>query len=217
MIMNQFKKRKMVMLPTNEKASIGELGYIDFYKSVSILTEAKLLQGGNWLKQHLYILSDEEIKEDDWFYDEFGVTSKIFQRKNSNIYSLPNNVKKIIATTDKSLKIADFPELKNTAYRSLPQPSQQFIEVYIKAYNGGNPITEVLAEYEIDIRKSSDPNFDLEPFDKLKINPKDNTITIRRVKDNFKKEDFLNALHKVGLEENKNYSKLWKKIEHYLN
>ncbi len=32
----------------------------------------------------------------------------------------------------------------------------------------------------------------------------------------YTKEDFMNAIHKVELLENRNYSKLWKKIEEYL-
>ena len=48
-------KRNVVMLPTNEKAEKG------LYLSKSgLLTIEKLTN------QHLYILSDEEIKEGDW-------------------------------------------------------------------------------------------------------------------------------------------------------
>ncbi len=85
--------------------------------------------------QHLYILSDDEIKEGDWIVclDEidtsimnWDIELAVFQFNGGNCTS----DKKIIATTDKSL--------------GLPRPSNEFIKKYCEL--GG--IDEILVEYE---------------------------------------------------------------------
>ena len=98
---------------------------------------------------------------------------------------------KIIATTDISL-VKEY---------NLPQPSQQFIQKYIEEYNKGNIITDVLVEYEDiiynpekDREYQSNDRINIEDCDKqtrLKINPKDNTITIKIVKDNWNREEVI--------------------------
>ena len=61
----------------------------------------------------------------------------------------------------------------------LPKPSQSFIEKYIEKYNKGEQITDVLVEYWAHT----------EEHPQLKINPKDNTITIKPVKDSWNREE----------------------------
>lgn len=78
--------------------------------------------------------------------------------------------REVLATTDTSL--------------NLPQPSKQFIEKYIEEYNKGNVITDVLVEYELISNEeyfgnTVNPDDDVPYFDeKLKINPKDNSLNI---------------------------------------
>lgn len=82
--------------------------------------------------QHLYFTIDEEIKEDDWFYN--GMNNIVV--KATNRYSEMKNPiphRKIIATTDPKL-IAE----------GVKQILQQFIEEYCKA--GG--IDKILVEIE---------------------------------------------------------------------
>ena len=68
---------------------------------------------------------------------------------------------------------------------------EQFTEKYIEEYNRGNVITDVLIEYELISNEeyfgsTINPDDDVPYFDeKLKINPKYNTITIKKVKDNY--------------------------------
>lgn len=59
-------------------------------------------------------------------------------------------------------------------------------EKIMKAYNKGIIIKEVLVEYEEKLL-----SYHIAPYSelKLKINPKDNTITIKKVKDNWNRED----------------------------
>lgn len=99
--------------------------------------------------QHLYFLSDEEIKEGDWQINH--LTNKISQRTNKFTEVSETNCSKIIATTDSSLRI--LPEKPNmSSYitfsvgNALPQPSPEFIQAFIEAYNSGKPITKVLVE-----------------------------------------------------------------------
>ena len=76
---------------------------------------------------------------------------------------------------------------------NLPQPSQQFIQKYIEEYNNkGNIITDVLVEYEEG--KSYSGNEGLIIKEWLKINPKDNTITIKKVKDSWTREEILDDI-----------------------
>lgn len=88
---------------------------------------------------HLYITSDDEIKEGDWCY----IISTTEIRRNlhgiigSTIGSklfLEKNCKKIIATTDK---------LEYKLIRTLPQIPESFIKEYVK-----NPVDEVMVEYD---------------------------------------------------------------------
>ena len=113
-----------------------------------------------WNKQHIYIISDEEIKEGDWFINDLNQIKKCISRDTEGYIDFeggfntkPSSCKKIIATTDTTLKITISPYLfpEGGACQSkdflLPQPSQQFIEKYIEEYNKGNVITDVMVEY----------------------------------------------------------------------
>jgi hypothetical protein len=61
----------------------------------------------------------------------------------------------------------------------ISRPSQQFIE-YIEAYNKGEIITDVLVEYHSIINTRNTERYQVQT---LKMNPRDNTITIKKLKD----------------------------------
>ncbi len=129
------KTFKMVMLPT-EKAkihlsskeilieSISFTGYSDLYKSIP---------------QHLYIISDEELKIGDVPYIRNGmmqfehISTRIKKEKEIEVLE-SLDAKKIIATTDKTL--------------DLPLIPDSFLPTYINRYNEGNQIKEVDLEME---------------------------------------------------------------------
>lgn len=95
---------------------------------------------------HLYITSDDEIKEGDWFYN--FQTNRIIKAKVDESHYLS---KKIISTTDSSLQYHDktpIGENVNGLWKCLPQPSQAFIEKYVEEYNKGQQISDILVEYE---------------------------------------------------------------------
>ena len=179
--MSKFKKAKVVMLPTNEKANIyaartGGLGFYNEPKTYTVNNQGR----------HLYIISDDEIKEGDWFYN---IHSKIVGRAAFN-FGKDELAKKIIATTDSSLGFSfkvNHGVSTTTAFTPLPQPSQQFIQKFVEEYNKGNIITNVLVEYQTDF-KSETKLYMLSMGDNpddfkygeptIKINPKDNSLNI---------------------------------------
>lgn len=213
------KKCKVVMLSTNEKAEC-RTGY---YKDVINLNNSKydksleLFRSTDGINipnpQHLYFLSDEEIKEGDWCILNLGENSRPVKIKSLNSghpvftvdigegYAKLENLKKIIATTDSSLTkiISDFDfmsgESGEISIPALPQPSHSFIEIFVREYNKGNVIEWVNVEYE-EIKWSMSINPTLIGQLQLKVNSK-NEITIRKIKDSWNREEVIAIINKV--------------------
>ena len=199
------KRCKVVMLPTNEKTK-----YLMVYSDVE-KTKGKLILNG--LKndeykeyQNFYIISDDEIKEGDWFINDLNQIKKCTSRDTEGhidfeggFNTKPSSCKKIIATTDTSLgnyiwnqtnkkakpyNVQQNIETTKKVFIPLPQPSQQFIQKFVEEYNKGNIITDVLVEYELISNEeyfgnTINPDDDVPYFDEnLKINPKDNSLNI---------------------------------------
>ena len=159
----------------------------------------------NFKHQHLYIISDDKIKLFDWVYNNKENIVEKITSKTQLIFVLEENkenqtFKKIIATTDSSLEPRNLYGNSGLFKTKLPRPSQQFIQKYIEEYNKGNIITDVLFEYELISNEeyflnTINPDDDVPYFDeKLKINPKDNTITIKKVKDSWNREEVVQLL-----------------------
>ncbi len=213
--MEQFKRAQVIILSTNNNSDL-ELHTkrnklyskqlhntnFDYNKMLSVL---------DWYKQHLYIISDDEIKEGNWciMLDDLGNIFSIPQQWKS-VGTLNKNLRKIIATTDLSLINNDKTLNGKWQNRQLPQPSQQFIEKYIEEYNKGNIITNVLVEYD-NLVEDVFGNQHLQTINdgelylntttlissNLKINPKDNTITIKKLKDSWNREEVIQLLKAV--------------------
>jgi hypothetical protein len=135
--------------------------------------------------QHLYITSDDEIKDGDWYINNIiPHTIRVEQSKGANSKSFydSKDVRKIIATTDTSLKIITGIVGSGTGV-PLPSPSESFIKAYIESYNNGNVIEDVLVEVET-IHADRAPN-GWETLLKLK----DNNIIIKKVKDSWSREE----------------------------
>jgi hypothetical protein len=97
--------------------------------------------------QHLYILSNDEIKDCDWYFDHrLNKVLKVSQDITPKICKA-FDYKKVIATTDSSLMIPFSNPNVNSEY--LPQIPQQFIEHFINEYNQGNVISKVLVEFQM--------------------------------------------------------------------
>mgnify|MGYP003328080622 CR=1 FL=1 len=196
------KKCKVVMLPTNEKAELS------YYGQIALLENGRLHKAVHksplYKLQHLYILSNDEIKEGDWciMLDSLGnVFSNPQQYTDPKTQHLNKRLRKIIATTDESLKLNKplFAEKnKEPEWLILPQPSQSFIEKYVEEYNKDNVIIDVMVEYELNEELAIvqiQEGIDRVPTAYiLKINPKNNTIIIKKVKDSWNKEEIIDLI-----------------------
>lgn len=191
-----FKRAKVVMLSTNIKATDRP-----FTVGITLCNDGKLRIGNpvgtSETRQHLYITSDEEIKEGDWCYSE-GINF-IFQALAFPLSA--KDTKKIIATTDTSLNHQWNNDKTTMIQGYIPQPSQQFIEKYIEKYNKGNVITDVLVEYEevkIIVNPIINEGFNYSFIEQLKVNPKDNTITIKKVKDSWNRDELYEIINQFS-------------------
>lgn len=159
-----------------------------------------------WKYQNLYILSDDEIKENDWYY---YTKSKVHK----HLGHLPldktkhdgDKVFKIIAITDSSLNLycnhcGAIKELATGicvrcgrfSTNSISSISQSFIKQYVSEYNKGNKIEEVMVEYEefLNTNPIWSPEKDYKEYSTIreKLNP-DNTISIKATKTSWTKEE----------------------------
>jgi hypothetical protein len=213
--MEKFKKARVIMLPTETVKTSTIL--LDSIANHTVLTSSKLKGNPNWRKNgkphHLYIISNDKIKEGDYylFFKNNSICKAEFLTE-ENIEVLEGlrkikAVQKIIAATDtlliedKRTYICGLMDKPNI----LPQPSQQFIEKYIESYNRGDVITDVLVEYVrlasvrggiLDLSKNPSwtQTTDSKCIEsKLKVNSKDNTITIKKLKDSWNREELINT------------------------
>lgn len=196
--MEQFKRAKVVMLPTLEKSDI--VLHSKRNKLYSILKDNisynynKILSPLEWSKQHLYITSDDKIKVGDWVINKWNEIHQITKNDGKEYIK---TCKKIIATTNIKLGTCEYSDRYRESYfNPLPQPSQQFIEKYIEEYNKGTVITDILVEYEGEALYTEQQYFKGYK-DNLKINPKDNTITIKKVKEAYTKDELCQVLENL--------------------
>lgn len=198
------KKSQVVMLTANEKAPF----FIDEVIGLIKAPQDRVIPNLNY--QHLYILSDEKIKEGDWCYKK-DLKGNIFKWINTE-NDWYKDAKKIIATNNNKISMNLGKEKwiapTNSSYDQVyirlspfPQPSKQFIEYYIYEYNKGNIITEVEVEYEDNGEEGwIGDNYNGEPFWneklELKVNP-DNTINIYPIKNSWNREEFEIAIRET--------------------
>ncbi len=218
------KTYPLVLIPT-EKADAGALVQNvngSFWKQLTgnAYFTQEYLKSVPAKSFHLYAISDDEIKEGDWVISLFNnrlFQSNVLTTKGLEITKKFNDVerkeyKKIIATTDKSLnseistkekRILDdanqpYPKNKPSNW-ILPQFPESFIQAYIKAYNDGNPITEVDLEW----MNGGDNKHYNAPRTRL-----DNTVIVHQSKTYTRDEveALLNKVHKNGSEWGLNHS-----------
>lgn len=186
-----YKECNVIMLATDKETNIwktweDKIGFTP--------TKTKLVDG-----QHLYIFSNEEIKEGEWKYNERlnCVTQHLREGKNlpDDLKQASSWCKKIIATTDPSLTWIEHdnsvPFAKGKQHL-LPRPSNDFLEAYCKS-NG--KIDKVLVEYDTHPTIGKIINNEASPGENiiyLKVSP-DNTITIKpvQVKDSWNREEVI--------------------------
>lgn len=178
-----FKKCKIIFYPTNDRTNIIRVTYST--GSNLIYSINKTYNQGN---QHIYIVSnDEQIKVGDWVIVNgnqprrvIGINeeSRLIFDGLSNLTILSIGCSKVIATTNSNL--------------GLPRLSNSFIKKYCEL----NGIAEVMVEYEELVDETQNDWFGNAPIiQKLKVAP-DNTITIKKVKDNWNKKEVKELIQK---------------------
>lgn len=165
--------------------------------------EGRRLVAKGLIPQHLYFTTDEEIKEDDPILYLIHVREPktfhglpILAKYNPAVHLHKKDCVKIIATTNPELSfnagqkhIGQVPP-----HERFPIIDTPFIEAYIKSYNEGNPIKEVLLE-QIDNGEGdwTGDNYTGEPFWnskwELKLRPNGSVIVHPTVKS---KSDLIN-------------------------
>lgn len=156
------KTHKAVMLPTEKESNLllvvtDLMEYKDRKKGALEFHDSPHKQDTYFQPQHLYILSDDEIKVGDWcmLLDSFGtpMLGEPQQYLATKGQVLNDGLRKVVSTTDKSLTNCSVCGMSNNDHKmscktpslrtNLPAIPESFIQAFIKAYNEGKPITEV--------------------------------------------------------------------------
>jgi hypothetical protein len=200
-----YQECDVVMLPTN-KSDYTQL----IYRENKLMCQDKKSFKNDRKSQYtkhfeLYILSNEEIKEGDWYIHKQVNNLRLLQHATNN---LPLDAKKVIATTDSSLNLGIqkgkiyLQQFKNTKYEPniIPQIPQQFIEHFITEYNKGNVISKVLVEW----LRGSDGYYDEKQVWHWKmlgplVYPENNEISILTEQ----KQETLEEVVRIHLDKNK--------------
>lgn len=190
---NTYKECDVIRLDADIKTNIILNTYINETHKTSPLEYVELLHAYYDIKsyedrgykfQHLYLITDDEIKEGDCFYykedntiGEYGISQLKEDYRKINTF----NCKKIIATDNKN-----FTQL-GLGVHEIGEIPQSFLKEYCD--KGG--IDKVLVEYETDILKTN--GWDVLP----KINS-NNEITIKQIKDSWSREEVISLLDNIS-------------------
>jgi len=189
------RKHKVILLSDNRNARYKDIVTSPRYKNkIQLFGTFENSYENECKTQHLYIISDKEIKEGNWFVSSKTIhkCTYIIEDTNEIMCNIcdgtgfiqlgikTNKCHKIIASTNTSL--------------NLPQLSQSFITKYIEEYNKSNIITEVMVEYD------EEPTIDgdSDKYAELHINSKDNTIIIKDAKTNWSKDEIIVLINKFA-------------------
>lgn len=211
-----WKKCQIIMLPAKDKLE----GVLCTIGRTLTYQKGLVTNGGYIQAQHLYILSDDEIKEGDWFFDITKNTIHKCHSVSNNIQSSLNGggyhgkfeCKKIIATTNKSIsRNSDIEMSVKDALNTLPEIPQSFIEQFITSYNEGKTISDVMVEYDtIQVPYITGDGFEIV----LKVNS-NNTINIKTIKDSWSRDEVIELLHQFRKDfESYSNTKFAKKHKH---
>lgn len=190
--MNEFKKCKVVMLDTKDSTVLA----FNFKSNELFIPIFNSLNHKECTYKHLYILSDDEIKEGDYVYDGKynlpNIDHEVYKWSYENWIESPDfedmKCSKIIASTDTSLGVL------------------LLDETFIKQYVEANGFDEVLIEYAMQERHQSTARYednvfiengkiideiDCEDSFELKeyIANKDNFVVFKQLKTSFNKEE----------------------------
>ena len=210
-----YKEHGVVMLATDDSSMLRRNTYKFTEKHGNPLEYGRVRNAKErgYEYQHLYITSDEEIKEGDWCYHPtFGKgIAKIVRSElcyyagprhkgdgsfTSPLRNLIDELSKIIATIDPKIGITDHRVSPVPNFCAFPQIPKSFIESYVK-----NPVDKVEVEYEVEY-EVWDANTLLAKEERLKLTNKEerlkltnNEISIKpTVEPTYTRADMLHAL-----------------------
>lgn len=94
----------------------------------------------------IYIIADEELKSDDIYYSY--ITGDVCRALCDG--GEPLTDKKVVATTDSSLKVlVDYEDMSNMPiYKNLPTPSIEWVKHFIKELNNGVKLKTIDVKYD---------------------------------------------------------------------
>jgi hypothetical protein len=180
------KEHPIIMLPSEKPSQIWK-----WRLGLALMSSSRRPQkGAEGAPQHLYTLSDEEVKVGE--YCIYGSKLILWCEADENGWNkdVPRP-KKIIATTDVELYVT-IGEHYNSYNKELPQIPQHIIEAYVK-----KPFDKVMVEYEeiiINRSRFELPNiFETRP----KLNP-DGTLAVSLVEEKvYSREEVVNLVRKL--------------------
>ena len=200
-----WKNSHVVMLPTNQAQNEdNNTIYLNNF-SKELILGWRNARSTNQTVQHLYITSDEEIKEDDWVILNYRIGKSIDKAlpaclknafHNADFWNAENKTqnlgnKPIIATTDTSLRRMGDDGIVDIALGlEISYIPESFIKYFIEEYNKGNVITKVMVEYNYELSNDEDEQGNLIPDIYLKLNS-DNTINIKPIKNSWNREEHI--------------------------
>lgn len=185
-----YKNCKVVMLPTNKKANIGDFIIINCNGKLDCGIKSQEPYNMSEDRVHLYILSDDEIEVGDWFYD--STWSKEHMRPfscNSADMKCGNQCYKIIATTNPDI--------------DLPSPSMEFVKKYVKLNGSINEVKVKFYERHYNFNDRICDEYDNNYYETkhiLHVNSDSYTISIKKVKNNYTREEVINLLKQLKSE-----------------
>jgi|DEB0MinimDraft_12_1074336.scaffolds.fasta_scaffold00020_9 hypothetical protein len=139
------KQVKAHMLPTDRATSLWNCGSDLCYDDKATLKSVDSI----WVPQHIYITSDEKIKEGDHILSKYSIGALYIDGKLNTVKMLAEGKwRKIIATSDRSLKIKIPLENRTGLHvtKKLPNVSQSFIKEFVES--GGKEDWEVEYHFE---------------------------------------------------------------------
>lgn len=152
--MENKRKCNTILLHTNKAKNCFLINSEKKIRYINSFCTQAYLQDQEWRSYHLYIVSDEEIKEDDWCIETKPGRSQTLCQADKDF--VKKDCKKIIATTDMLLirendrRSSDSFDLTVYTDREfVPKPCLASIDIYMILFQKNNE--ECLVEYKNDI------------------------------------------------------------------
>jgi hypothetical protein len=169
--MYQFRTSTVLLLPTDKETHLFKDANELYFNEEPDFSDP-ISEG-----HHLYILSDDVPGKGEW-----GMRGSYIFFQNTDGGGLSVGAKKIIATTDETLRISIPQGYGMSVLYEVAKIPEKFIMKYIKKYNKRKLITEVLVEYVQDMTSVKKLDNGLQTWDYLLRVNADDSIVIHKHK-----------------------------------